>query len=149
MAHSVLVQNLQIVQSAINARFCTQVQIPVIALPDEIKKEKIKAAIREASVASNLADKASLRFLAMKNAVHYAYALGSPDQIVQATHDSDETTHEALVIDYNVAFLGLYLIHLQDDRALQRAHVTLPHLGEARIREDRLAVCPKEIQRAQ
>lgn len=84
--------------------------------------------------------KETLQFLEVKNAVHYAYDLGTPKGLGLESCDWDKEIYEAVVVDYNAAFLGLYIIDLGETRGFHRAHATFPFLGENAIRDDRKAV---------
>ena len=140
VSHNILVQNLRNVQSATNAVLKAPVRIPAVALPGEIRREKTRAMIAEAMSEIDFADKGSLRFVEMKNAVHYTYDLGNPQQLGLESCDWEIGVYEVVVVDYNAAYFGLYLIDIKENRGLQRAHATFSRLGEHQIREDRLAV---------
>ena len=140
VTHNILVQNLRNVQSATNAVLGMPVHIPIITVPDEIKKAKPKSRITDAMVEIDFADRDSLQLLEMKSAAYFAYDLGSPAQLGLKAFDWDAEIYESVVIDYNVAYLSLYLVDIGETRAFRRAHATFADLGENAIREDRATV---------
>ena len=116
------------------------VHIPIVTVPDEIKKAKPKSRITDAMVEINFAHRDTLQLLEMKSAAYFAYDLGRPSQLGLEAFNWDAETYECVIVDYNVAYLGLYLIDIGETRAFRRAHATFPDLGENVIREDRTAV---------
>ncbi|KAL6719735.1 hypothetical protein ACLMJK_001656 [Lecanora helva] len=133
----ILTNTLRHVQSSTNDVFGRPVHVTVVAVPGEIRREKTKAVIADAILELGFCSKETLQFLDMKNAAHYAYDLGSPGSLGLDVCDWDAEMNEAVIVDYNAAYLGLYLIDIKNTRAFKRAHATFSHLGENVVRSDR------------
>ena len=137
---SVLLHNLQNAQSAANAALKQESQISIIAIPDEIKREKTKAAIIDAMTEIKFGSREVLQFLEMKTAAHYAYDLGRPNQLGLEHCDWEKGVYEGIIIDYNAAYLSFYLTDIKETRAFRRAHAAFFELGEDVVRSDKATV---------
>ena len=140
--------NLKNVQAATNAALGRQIQIPVVAVPDEFKRDKTRAVIKEAIAEIGFGHIDNLQLLEYKNAAYHAYDLGNPEALGLEYCDWDSAMYEAVIVDYNAAYLALYLIDLREHRGFRRAHASFPELGENAVRDERLAVLPLHLSKS-